>query len=814
MRRASLLILLCSICLCFLGFPGLSAQQEGKIRVAIVADGPWEHNAEFRDLLEQEMQEVFGKVSPLVFPRESFLVGDWTLQGAHAINDRLLADPRVDVILGFGLIVSHDLCTRGPLPKPVIAPIVIDAERQHIPMKNGASGVRNLNYLVYPTTFERDIGLFQEIVPIKRLVNVTSKKYFQALPPPRITITDVGKRLGLEITQLFVDLSAAEVLDSLPKQADAVYLEPTLQLSSAEFAKLVRGFIERRLPSFSFFGESEVRQGIMASANPDVLPRLIRRVALNLRRILDGEEPGTLPVVFTPGKRLSINLATAYAVGISPRWSVLLEAELIGVDTTAPGATMLNFPEAVRRFSEQNLDVQAKVKGVDAEATNLTTARSALLPRIDVGATGLQIDKDRAQAGGQPERSATLDVTASQVILSEPALANVSIQSSLQESRVQDLEVTRLNTVLAGATYYINSLRTQRLFYILLDNLKLTRTNLELARVRQTTGVAGPEETLRWEVEIANLRRSAMDLQGQMNQAFLALKQILNMPLVYQINLADVSLSDPVLFTYSKELLSYLEDPVSFGLLNDFLVNEARRVSPELRQLDALIDAQQRSLTSLRLSYVLPTVSAFANFSNRVYKSSIVPPFQLPPLSAAPPPATPVEQYLYNVLGSLSLPLPDDRDWSVGVQFSLNLFSGFSTRAAEERTAIHLEEYRLQRAVAEEKVALGIRVEMEKAKSSYFAIRQAEQEQSAANKTLDIVTEAYSRGAVSILNLLDAQASALRGNQVVANALYDFLIDYMSLQRAVGKYDLLMSPEEREDFLRRAKEFVTMARGR
>jgi len=142
------------------------------------------------------------------------------------------------------------------------------------------------------------------------------------------------------------------------------------------------------------------------------------------------------------------------------------------------------------------------------------------------------------------------------------------------------------------------------------------------------------------------------------------------------------------------------------------------------------------------------------------------------------------------------------------------LFSGFSTRAAEERTAIHLEEYRIQRTAAEEKVTLRIRSGMEKAKSSYFAIRQAEQEQSAAQKTLEIVTDAYSQGAVSILSLLDAQASALRGNQVVANALYDFLTDYMSLQRAVGKFDMLMTPEEREDLLRRAIEFVGRARGR
>jgi hypothetical protein len=54
-----------------------------------------------------------------------------------------------------------------------------------------------------------------------------------------------------------------------------------------------------------------------------------------------------------------------------------------------------------------------------------------------------------------------------------------------------------------GSRFYLNYLRARRIFFILLDNLKLTRTNLELAHVRQTTGAAGQEEALRWEVEIA-----------------------------------------------------------------------------------------------------------------------------------------------------------------------------------------------------------------------------------------------------------------------------------------------------------------------
>ena len=796
------------VTLAFCANSPVAAQNRKTLKIGVVVDGPWERNENLRSLLQKEILEVLGKDMLVTFPPGAFLVGDWTLAGVRELNTRLLADPDITLVLGMGLIASHDLATRPTLAKPVIAPIIIDVDRQHVPMKNGASGVRNLNYLVYPTTFARDLQLYREIVPIRKLVNIASKPYDNVLPPESVGVVEFGRRLGLEVTELFLEFSADEVLRALPADADAVFLEPNLHLPPAEFARLVQGFIDRRLPSFSSFGEYDVREGIMASANPDLLPRLVRRIALNLQRIAEGEEPGSLSVAFTPGKRLTVNMNTAYAVGVSPKWSTLLEAELVHVDTTAPGSASLTLAESIRRFAEENLDVQAKIREVTAGAGNIGIARAALLPTVDIGATGLQIDQDRAQAGATPQRSGSVDLNFTQLLFGEPALANLSIQSSLQEARTYDLAIVRLNTIVDGSSFYVNYLRAKRIFYILLDNLKLVRTNLELARLRQTTGAAGEEETLRWEVEIANLRKAAMTAQSQMNQAMYALKQILNIPLVYLVNANDISLDDSLMLIANNELRGYLEDPLSCELLTDFLVHEGAHRSPEVRQIDALIAAQERLLTSTRLSYFLPTFSAFGRYSDRFYKSDIVSPFQLPPISSAPVPGTPGEAYLYQVLGSLSPRLPGDQTWSVGLQLSLNLFNGFATQTAVDQSSIVLEQLRIQRAATVDKVALRIRVEMEKTKSSYFSIQQAKLEQAAARRTLAIVTESYSRGVVSILSLLDAQNSALRADQVGVNAFYDFLIDYISLERAIGEFDVLMAPAEREDLLQRLNKHM------
>ena len=163
-----------------------------------------------------------------------------------------------------------------------------------------------------------------------------------------------------------------------------------------------------------------------------------------------------------------------------------------------------------------------------------------------------------------------------------------------------------------------------------------------------------------------------------------------------QVNVSEVSLDDSSLFVSRKELLRYLEDPLSFDLFADFLVSEGARRSPELQQLDALIDAQQRSLTSTRLSYFLPTISAFGNYSNRFAKSQISSAFDLSSLGSPPPPQTPAEAYIYQVFGSFSSLYPGERSWNVGLQASLNIFNGFATRASVEKGSFEVEQLQVQ----------------------------------------------------------------------------------------------------------------------
>ena len=97
------------------------------------------------------------------------------------------------------------------------------------------------------------------------------------------------------------------------------------------------------------------------------------------------------------------------------------------------------------------------------------------------------------------------------------------------------------------------------------------------------------------------------------------------------------------------------------------------------------------------------------------------------------------------------------------------------------------------------------------AASTYTSIELSAEAADAAGKNLDLVTDAYSRGAVSIIDLLDAQNAALVADAFAANAVYDFLIDLMEVQRSSNTFDFFRSEEGREDWFERLRRFFAAA---
>lgn len=761
------------------------------VRIGVILDGPGEDNEPLLELFQQEILALTEGEFAVVFAEDRILTADWSREGVEVACDRLLADSEVDLVLALGALASHDLARRGPLNKPALAPFTIDRSLQEFPLTGETSGVDNFSYLAFPSPIERDLKLFSELLPFRRLAVLVNRAYLDGIPALRRLLQNELAEQGIEMVPVPVTVSAREALEALPEGIEAVYVTPLQRLPQQEFELLVDGLKERNLPSFSYLGHSEVVRGLLAGAATEAsLFRLARRTALAVQSVLLGRNPAELPVFGDQQGRLMLNMATADAIGFSPNWEQYIEAERIATEPVSP-ARSLTLAETVREALQVNLDLAAFDRQLAAGEAEVRKARSALLPQLAVVGQGLVIDGDRAEAalGRQAERTLTGGLVLEHSLYAESRHAGYRVRQEQQRGRLQEQRQLQLDIAQAAASGYLDVLRAKTLKTIQVNNLRLTRSNLDLARRRHEIGFSGPAEVYRWESQLAQDRAELVRASTRRSLAEMALNRLLQRPAEEPFTTAEVRLDDPDIPSFDGRLADYLDTPAAFARYRDFLVGEGLAEVPELQRLDRAIAGAERLRLAARRSFVVPDLSLRADLSHRFSESG-------------KGVDSPLDDFL-----PVALPRANDTDWSVGLNLTLPLFSGGGRTAELRQAEAELERLRTERRALADRIEQRIRSALQLARSSHTGIGLARQGTAAAGKNLELVTDAYARGVVSIIELIDAQNAALAAEQVSANALYDYFIDLMEVQRAVGRFDWFVDSEKRRAWFHRLEDF-------
>ena len=201
--------------------------------------------------------------------------------------------------------------------------------------------------------------------------------------------------------------------------------------------------------------------------------------------------------------------------------------------------------------------------------------------------------------------------------------------------------------------------------------------------------------------------------------------------------------------------------------------------------LEATIAAQERALVSAQRAFYLPSFSLNGDATKHFSRAGA---------------------------GSELDAVGGDANWSVGVNASFPLYRGGAKFAASRE--------------AEEELA-GLRGAARRggrARRTAHSLSAAPRRRRvrrhrpvrgwclAAHKNLDLVEDAYGRGVVSILDLLDAQTAAFVAEEGAANAVYDFLLQLMEVERSIGKFYFFASEERRETWFARADAYFAAAR--
>jgi outer membrane protein TolC len=791
---------------CALLILGWQSPARADVVIGIVEDGPLPRPLIPLAALEAEIRGLVGDEFEISMPAGKRLDGGWTIGGVRGAIRRQLDDPDVDIVITTGLISSNEAARFAQLSKPVIASIVADMQLQELPAERMAnkvvSGKRNLVYLARvrvgetgaaafeQTNVDEAIDLFHDAVEFGHMAILLDALTIESIPSlASVKARDVERRLGVRTSVIPFRNTVAEVLAAIPGDTDAVLVGPLLRLEHAQMRELAAGLIDRRLPSFALLGRSELASGLLMTSGgrEEDAVRYSRRLALNVQRILLGDAAEEIDVRIAEPQRLAINMQTAAAIGFYPRYAVLSDAEQLFGDELEEGDP-LSLADAMAEALGANLGLSAaKFEPlIAAEETRL--AFSQLLPQFGVGVRAVRIDEDRANPVVQAERSTDAEVSGSQVVYSDDARAAWQIAGHLQTAADFGYQVEALDTLQAAASGYLAVLRARALERVQRSNLEVTRTNLELARLRQSIGASGRGDVLRWESQLATDRQNLVAAESDRRVALVAFNRVLNRPQNRPFVPTNEDIAQSIALFEDERFRAFIDNAAVWELFQDFLVESTLRQAPELMQFDRLLAAQRRQVTAAKRRYYVPELALGGTWGSNLDRSGA---------------------------GSdLSLTGLDDESWSIGLSASWPLFTGGALKAQLNGERFSLRQLERSRAALAEQLETRTRVALHRASGTYPSLEFSVEAAQAAAENLGLVTDAYRSGAVSVTELIDAQNAALAAQLRSVDAQYAYLVDVVDILRATGDFTLLVDPGSTEPWFQDVESFIRNRGGR
>jgi outer membrane protein TolC len=735
--------------------------------------------------IEAELSAMGGR-GRFRFISKADWTGAWKPQQAQKALFRALDDPEPDVLLACGDLLLQAAAEPGAeLHIPVLG-------LSFLPWKREALAQPGLNAVGPHGFFLRDLKRFQELTGASHISLLLDSGYLGSVQGLAGQVAGLERKIGLRLDPVGISDSPQ---GARPLQGEAVYVAPLPRLQEQGLGVLLEGLSSRQLPTFSCIGHPEVRLGALAGLCPDLLARMARRAALNLRQLRIGSAAEQLPGLEVFPGTLLLNGLTARNVGFEPGRDLLLQAELLHAEALEQGAAPpreLTLDQAMDLAAANSPAMEEQRAEVKKARHRAKRAGSALLPQIGGRVRYRQIDRDRAASslGLFPRREAKAGLSLRQTIYNDPLISRYL--ASKHSSRAEEIRsaALQLDTRYRAGRRYLGYLEARAGHRIERDTLRVVREHRRLARIRRQVGLSGPEDVYRLEMRLAEQQEAVLEARTSREKARLALNRAIGLDQEAGWMVHDAA------GLWAERLqdrwLGLLGSPARARQLQARAVRLSRARAPELRALDAAIEAASIELAQSRRQFYLPRFGLQVGYDYLLQRDEEAP--DLAGAQAGPGRLSP-SGLLSRVSSVVSS--ADEEEWAVALEMELPLFQGGS-RAHELREA-EGEILRLRarrRAVAQE-VEQRVRSAAYAMQSSRPGIDLARTSAGYARKHLQLIEERYRQGKAGLLDLLDAQNAYRTQIEREALAGYAYLRDVLAFQRAIAA----LGSQQRKDGL-------------
>ncbi|HEX6068274.1 MAG TPA: TolC family protein [Longimicrobiaceae bacterium] len=468
-------------------------------------------------------------------------------------------------------------------------------------------------------------------------------------------------------------------------------------------------------------------------------------------------------------RRLAMATAVLAALAL-PGVEGLLAQEVAPTDTVE-----LSLPEALNRGLDESEEIRLARSQVVLAGAQVSSARSAVLPQVNgnfgytrtlasvfSGAAApaipdsLRFDPDPSlpleerveyledrtpiaalgALGGLfsdlpfgREHAYTASLSGSQLLFSGGrAGAALNIARDFRAAAEAGLSQQEAQIQLQIRSAYYQALLAQEMATIAEAALEQAEAFYRQEQLRLRAGQASELEAMRAEVARDNLQPQVVQGRNAADLAALNLKRLVNLPLSQPLRLttplAVPAIQDSAAVRPSDELV------------------QAQRMAVEA--VEHQVEIRRQQVRIARGAY-LPNVSLQTAYARQLYPSG--------PFSFSDPWAT---------------------DWTVSLNMSLPLFSGFRRGADLHQARVQLEQSRLQLAQLEESVQLQYEQAYGEKRRALSAMQARQRTVDVAQRVYDLTVLRYDRGLATQLEVSDARLSLLQARTNLAQAIADF----------------------------------------
>lgn len=755
--------------------PGSAAART--VTIGVVRDGPVARG-ELVPRVEEELRRLVSGDVTIRFKAVPEFDAGWDGARIRTVLENALSDPEVDIVLGAGYVVAVTAARDDVLlSKPFVSASMHRADIPKLPLSEAGRWMKeNFSATVLTQRAERDMQELEKVLSLDTLHVGIDSLEVDYLTGLRDVLEDYETTYGFKVILVRVSGSASEVIAGLPVGAEIFYLTEMPRLSVEKRRELIAGLTARGVPTFSMVGHSDVELGALLTAVPDMNAQMVKRVALNISRIIRGTGVSDLPVFMTVDTKVLINGKTAAAVGYYPDFEVLAFARFIHRDALEQSENLLTLEGALEAAERGNVALAIRDADVESAYRSKKRALSPMLPQILGGASYVK-DEPFLDTGLFPTELSAAGVRVSQMIFDDGLISDYRSFDRLHESSGFQREKERLDVLAAAGRSYLEFALARVLYKVQVDNVQLTEDNLDLAKVRYEVGYSGKDEVFRWEAELAQGRTQLLSINTTVEAARISLNQVLGLDQNLRWTPEEFEV-DPVEFLFLGERMGrVLKNPDGLNAFRELMVEFAYETSPELMAYDKLIEAQEIQYGQRKRKFLLPKL--FANFT-----------------------------YDYHINREPAIENARDDTYRFELGATYPVFNGTDRYQDMKLQEALLDGLRQERELARQQAEQRVRTAIRRLESSFPSLRLTRQAAESSRLNLEVVRDKYGQGIVNITDLLEAQNQTFGAEQNAAAATYNFLSDLIRLQRAISWFEYDHTEEERNELARRISEAV------